>query len=394
MLRRFVLISLISLIVLPSLTLTAQTDQGFTRADLTLHAGPGLHYPVVGAILADVRTNVEGRSADYQWVLLSAGVGAYGWAASGLVSLPDDMTLLDLPLLDVMLDAWPEAARAQTMADFTDDPDLLALIERLQATPTLHNMITDEVRAIFEAGQALGNRADVFTRVGDSDTTSADFLRPIGIQRGRYCDLGTYNYLQPAVEFFSVSPLPGVPNSFDNVSIAAVNGLTMVAAMDPLWAASPACASGESPLACEYRLMRPSVAIIMLGRMDVIYFDTEYFRRTARRVIEASIERGVIPVLTTFVVLPDNHAWVNSLHFNNVLVDLSDEYGIPLINLWAAVQALPGFGIGPDFTHLSHALNEFCTFTGSELRLGGTLRNLLTLQALEELRRDVLVAEG
>lgn len=389
--RRFLI--LIILLCSPGLILSAQTDRGFTRADLTLHAGPGLHYPVIGTVLVDAQTNVDGRSADYQWVLLSAGIGAYGWAASGLVILPDGMTLRDLPVVDVMLEAWPEAARAQTMADFTDDADLLALIERLQSTPTLHNPVTDAARAIFEAGQALGNRANVFTRVGDSDTTSADFLRPIGIQRGRYCDLGTYNYLQPAVDFFSVSPLPGVPNSFDNVSVAAVNGLTMVAAMDPLWAASPACTSGESPLACEYRLLRPSVAIIMLGRMDVIYFDTAYFERTARRVIEASIERGVIPVLTTFVVLPDNHAWVNSLYFNNVLVDLSDEYGIPLINLWAAVQALPRFGIGPDFTHLSHALNEFCTFTGSELRLGGTLRNLLTLQILEELRREVL-AEG
>lgn len=388
--RRCLLILIAILIVFPGLIVTAQTDAGFTRADLTLHAGPGLHYPVVGTIPADAQTTVEGRSADYQWVLLSAGAGAYGWAASGLVILPDGMTLPDLPLVSVLLEAGPEATRAQTMAAFTEDTGLLALIERLQSTPTLHNLVTDEVRAIFEAGQDLGNRADVFTRVGDSDTTSADFLRPIGIQRGRYCDLGTYNYLQPVVDFFSVSPLPGVPNSFDNVSVAAVNGLTMVAAMDPLWAASPACASGESPLACEYRLMRPSVAIIMLGRMDVTYFDTAYFERTARRVIEASIERGVIPVLTTFVVLPDNHAWVNSLYFNNVLVDLSDEYGVPLLNLWAAVQALPRFGIGPDFTHLSHALNEFCTFTGSELRLGGTLRNLLTLQALEELRREVL----
>jgi hypothetical protein len=99
-------------------------------------------------------------------------------------------------------------------------------------------------------------------------------------------------------------------------------------------------------------------------------------------------------VLSTIVFLPERDVYPLSLQFNMVILDLADEYQIPLINLWRAVQDLPNVGIGPDRSHLRAQVGRFCSFDGSEQELGGTLRNLLNLQALELLRENVLAATG
>ena len=356
-------------------------------ADSGVYAGDAVYYPVVDELTEATMVAISARNDTAQWVLVEFYEGR-GWLPTGLIALDGAVNLLDLPLSDEVL-AQPEQLLTPAM-DLTDDAQWLIWMERLMMTPILSNMDTAIVAEVFAEGQALGNRSGVFTRVGDSDTTSGDYLRPIGMQDGDFCDLGAYGYLQETIDFYGEPPLPDVPNSFDNTSFAAVNGLTMLGVLDPFWADSPLCASNESPLSCEYRVVRPSVAIIMLGRMDSIYFDEPFYRENAIRVIEESLNQGVIPVLTTFVVLPDNPDYANSLAFNNTLIDLAEQYDIPLINLWRAVQNLPRYGIGPDFTHLSHAVGEFCTFTGSELRLGGTLRNLLTVQALDWIRREVM----
>lgn len=274
----------------------------------------------------------------------------------------------------------------------TDDPALLAMMERLRETPILYNMTTEQVRETFALGQEFGNRANVFTKVGDSNTTSGDFLFPMGLP-GRYCELGPYSDLQETIDFFSsASPRAGQENSFTNFSLAADNGYSSASVLDPFWAVAP-CRSNESPLLCEYRLVRPSIAIIMLGLMDVRYAsDAGTYGENMERVVQMSIEQGVIPVLTNNVVLPDQEtlSFELSIQNNIALLDIAAAYQTPLINLWAAVQPLPNYGIGPDRTHLKAAVGSFCSFDGPEQELGGTLRNLLTLQALDEIRRHVI----
>jgi hypothetical protein len=179
-------------------------------------------------------------------------------------------------------------------------------------------------------------------------------------------------------------------NSFTHHSIAARKGFNSTAVLDPFWATASACASGESPLMCEYRTVQPSVAVIMLGGIDINDMTTANYSLNMRAIVQMSIPRGVIPVLTTFVVLPERDVYERSLEFNMMLLDIAEQEQIPLINLWAAAQALPDSGIGPDRTHLKAQVGSFCSFDGAQDRLGGTLRNLLTLQALEQLRLSVL----
>jgi hypothetical protein len=263
--------------------------------------------------------------------------------------------------------------------------DVPAMERRLFETPILTNMATERARSIFKAGVGLGNRPDVFTTIGDSNTTNGDFLQPIGMDADAYCDWGAYSYLRQTVDYFPVTL-----NSFTHHSEAARKGFNTASVLDPFWA-SGVCLPGESPLACEYRDFQPSVAVIMLGGIDINDLTTADYNANMRAIVQTSIQHGVIPVLTTFVVLRErDDVYGRSLEFNMMLLDIAEEEQIPLINLWAAAQTLPDSGIGPDRTHLKARVGSFCSFDGAQGELGGTLRNLLTLQALDQLRQNVL----
>jgi hypothetical protein len=262
--------------------------------------------------------------------------------------------------------------------------------QRLRDMPIFLNMDTPEVEAIAAAGRGRGNHADVFTTVGDSNTTNGDFLRPIGLSNND-CELGDYEYLQETIDFFSTPPTEDNANSFTRDSIAADRGFSTYSALDPFWAEA-VCEANESPIACEYRVVQPSVSLIMLGQIDINYAgtDVESYRANMEEIVTTTMEHGVIPVLSTIVFLPERDVYDLSLQFNMVILDLAETYQIPLINLWGAVQSLPNVGIGPDRSHLRAQVGRFCSFDGAERELGGTLRNLLNLQALDMLRQNVL----
>ena len=190
--------------------------------------------------------------------------------------------------------------------------------------------------------------------------------------------------------YFSTAPTDEERNSFVHHSETAQKGFSSASVLDPFWAGG-VCRGSESPLACEYRTIQPGVAIIMLGGIDVNDLTSADYAANMQTIVQTSIQKGVIPVLTTFVVAPDRgDVYERSLEFNLALLDIATSEETPLINLWAAAQALPNDGIGPDHTHLKAEVGSYCAFDGAQIQLGGTLRNLLTLQALDTLRADVL----
>ncbi|MBZ0306237.1 MAG: hypothetical protein K8I82_09230, partial [Anaerolineae bacterium] len=217
-------------------------------------------------------------------------------------------------------------------------------------------------------------------------TASQPFMWGIG---GPEQNLGPYSDLQATVDFFSVPPRDGYINSFGYNSMAAQSAFNAAAVLDDLWADPSICQVEESPLECEYRLSKPSVAIIMLGSVDVQIYDLETYTRTMQKIVKVSIDSGVIPVLTTFPMASDHMYYEKSLQFNMVILDLARSNGIPLINLWRAARVLPDNGLGPDRYHLSQGPTYY-SFNGEENLYGLTLRNLMTLQALDQLRRNVL----
>lgn len=246
----------------------------------------------------------------------------------------------------------------------------------------------DRLRAIYEDGQARGALPGVFTLVGDSISADARFLKPIA--QGQV-DLGDYGALQAAIDAFSQPNGRGEP-SFGAWSWATEVGWTTDDALNPALNVSGACEAGDSPLVCEYRTARPSVALITLGTNDVAAGrPVESYRANLRRILDESLAWGVIPVLSTIppqALGPERNARVSA--FNAVVRDLAAEYEIPLWDTFAALDALPDRGLGADGVHLNAPPDgRTTTFDAEHLRYGVTVRNLGALDALDLVRRSV-----
>ena len=335
----------------------------------TLRAGPGTGYPSLVSVPAETSLLLAARSPDNAWTLAQTVDGQWrGWVATGHLA----------PAVD--LSALPEASYVLEGTDIND-----ILIARLNAIPLLP-VITPRAVEIFAQGQAQGLNRHAFSKVGDCHTDHPGFFLPFGV--GEY-DLGPYQALQATLDYFGVSPRPGVANSFVNESMAASSAFTAAAVLDPVWADPNNCQRGETPLACEYRLVRPAVTIILLGAVDMQIYRVEDFAYYMRLVLRETIDQGIVPVLTTFPSSP-NYLWEQSLLFNAMILDLAAESQVPVINFWLASRSLPNYGLEPDNFHLSHPDARFISFNGDEGHWGITQRNLVTLQALDELRRNLL----
>lgn len=244
--------------------------------------------------------------------------------------------------------------------------------------------VQQKLQQIFANGQARGNRADVFSKVGDSITVSFNFLVAVG--QGDYA-LGMYDYLQETINFYSnTNARQG--NSFVNPSLAAVEGWAAWGALNPEFAPAP-CNPGEAPLACEYRLVRPSVALIMYGTNDVGYRAPQQYEADLIRIVEISESMGVIPLLSTFPARPDVGAQVDV--FNDIVRDLASARHLPLLDYHAALQGVTNLGLGQDRLHPSTPPVGFkgtADFSNPDnLDYGYVVRNLTALQALHEVRQ-------
>jgi hypothetical protein len=228
----------------------------------------------------------------------------------------------------------------------------------------------------------------VFSKVGDSITANKDFLIPVGA--GQY-SLAAYAYLQPVVDYFS-SQTARTGNSFVNASLSADPGWSSWTAINFHASVDPACGAGELPIACELRVVKPGIALIMLGTNDVPdvgHVTPGVYERQMRQIIEACLQAGVIPVVST---LPPIHRDTGPRVqvFNDILSRLTDEYDIPLWNYWAALQGLPNDGLSKDGVHPSVFPGSAADFSAPALQYGMNVRNLTALQALDAIWREVM----
>ncbi|MCA9882011.1 MAG: SH3 domain-containing protein [Anaerolineae bacterium] len=237
------------------------------------------------------------------------------------------------------------------------------------------------VAAIYQRGRQLGNNPNNFSRVGDSITASDLFLYPIG--HGAY-NLGAYGHLQDAISFFSSGD-----NSFLHQPIAANYGWTTADVLNPSLADANRCQAGESPLACEYRTVRPSVALIMFGSNDVALLSLDQYAANLDQIIQITIGQGIIPVLST---IPPRSGY-NVGGINSVVRSTANRYGIPVWDYYGAMVGLPDSGLSADGIHPSAPDDGFgyaANFTEGFLHYGYVQRNLGALQMLYQLWRDVL----
>ena len=233
----------------------------------------------------------------------------------------------------------------------------------------------ERLQSILLAGRRQGLRSGVFSKVGDSLTANGIFLAPFG---GNDYSLGEYGYLQEVIDFFSREDARG-GNAFVNPSLAAQSGWRAEDVLDPPHA-PPLCGERESPLDCEFRIVRPAIAVILLGTNDAAA-PTGSYEKSKGTIIARSLACGILPVLTTLPEMVNR----DTGPYSAFVRDLAGRWDLPLIDLAAALAALPRHGLGPDGIHLSWV--EPAVFEPQYLQHGMTVRNLLTLHMLDALWR-------
>ena len=231
--------------------------------------------------------------------------------------------------------------------------------------------ISENTKNIYLRGIEMGNNPIAFSKIGDCGSTPAWFLGDF--DRGpEFYELGDHEYLEEIIQVFQ--------GSYGRTSLAARSGFNASSLFVPIWADRSQCESDETPIACEYRNHKPIIAFIMLGSNDV--WHPEEFEPQMRKLIEYSIENGVIPILSTKA---DNVEGDGSI--NDTIARLAQEYDIPLWNYWLAVEPLPDHGLQEDNVHLTFGRNFFDD--PAVMKKGWPIRNLTALQMLHAIWEKV-----
>src|SRR4030042_2065532 len=233
---------------------------------------------------------------------------------------------------------------------------------------------------IYQHGIELGRDPQTFSKIGDCQSISTYFLKYFDLT-GFY-NLGSYNYLQESIDWFS--------GSFSRDSLSVKGGFNAAAILSPLRADPKLCNGNENPIACEFRLNNPSIAIISLEEWWTDH--PENYENYMRQIIEYSIQQGVVPIIATKADnLEGNHL------INQTIARLALEYDIPLWNFWLAVQPLPNHGLRAvdssgkeDMFHLTHSEGYYFYNDPSAPQSGWSIRNLTALQALDAVRRGLI----
>jgi len=134
-------------------------------------------------------------------------------------------------------------------------------------------------------------------------------------------------------------------------------------------------------------LNHPSFAIISLGTNEAhdVKLDKTPFEGCLRRIIEHSIDQGVVPILSTKADNDEGDHYINYL-----TAKLAVEYQLPLRKFWRAVHSISQYG-RRSADHLTFApTNSFTDFSKREyLDYGMQVRNLTALQMLDMIRREI-----
>ncbi len=358
--------SLLSILFLPLLLL----PQTSAYQNIAVYSGPNPTFQQVGILYAGVPVEVVERSRVGNWVRINrvdatAGVMLDGWVPTGYLNHAADFKLSMVPVNDSIADADPENADYAVTAELYRVP--------------LISEISPRMSEIYAQGQAMGNHSNTVTKVGDSVSANPYYLNPMSRDD---TDLGPYDFLEATVRYYGPSLATG--------SVAARIGMTTYVVFDPLWADKDLCNPGETPLDCEYRLKQPSIAMIMFGPNDVRHMTDAEFAVQMRQIVDESLDRGIIPVLSTFSVDPNDALWWQALNFNLRLSEIAADEQVPLINLWAAARMLPDYGLDADAIHMANSGFPNLRFsTGHEVYYGTSLQNLLSIRMLDEIRRSL-----
>jgi hypothetical protein len=339
------------------------------------HTAPNMDAPRAASLFQTRVYNVTARTADNVWLRIDVrGVLTEAWIPASIGAVRGDLST-------IMISAGAEPAAgtpAPTPVDAnattvgptpTDEPPQPA--DFFQPDNPVIPVVSQTARDIYQRGLEMGNNPRAFSKVGDCQSVVPYFLAAFDYGHKMY-NLGPYEDLQPTIDNFA--------KSWGRYSVASNRGFNVATVFVPVWADPKRCLRNESPLACEFRLNRPSIVIIT---METWWAGSPAgYESYLRKIIEFSIAHGTVPILGTKADNVEGNGAINA-----VIVKLAQEYDVPLWNFWAAVQPLPNHGMHRDGFHLTWARNYFND--PAVMEMAWPWRNLTALQAIDAVWRGV-----
>jgi hypothetical protein len=232
-----------------------------------------------------------------------------------------------------------------------------------QTLPAWIPTMTPRMRELYALAAARGRNMRAFAIAGDCNSESYLYGDLIG--NGWY-GFEQNQYLHETWLHFG--------RSMKRPMFAVDGGHNSASVMDPLFSDPQYCQPGESPFACELRVVNASVVFIMLGTGD--QFTWQRFEGNYRKLIEYAIGQNVLPVVVTKA---DHLEWeeggAEKNYINNVIRRLAVEYEVPLFDFYQSVQGVRNGGLTDEPGHDFHLNGE-----GIGLHVLGTMQTLYSIR--------------
>jgi len=339
------------------------------------HTAPNVGAPRAASLFQGKTYNVTARTADDLWLRIDVtGVRTEAWIPASVGTVSGDLSIIMISAGAEPSGDTPPATPVETNAtpggtDATAEPPQPA--DFFQPDQPVIPVVSQNARDIYQRGLEMGNNPHAFSKVGDCQSVVPYFLAAFDYGPKMY-NLGPYADLQPTIDNFA--------KSWGRYSVASNRGFNVATVFVPVWADPKRCLRNESPLACEFRLNRPSIVIIT---METWWAGSPAgYESYLRKIVEFSIAHGTVPILGTKADNVEGDGAINA-----VIVKLAQEYDVPLWNFWAAVQPLPNHGMHRDGFHLTWERNYFNDPT--VMQMAWPWRNLTALQAIDAVWRGV-----
>jgi lysophospholipase L1-like esterase len=238
--------------------------------------------------------------------------------------------------------------------------------------------VLNNLRNLHKAGRGTGIKANEVAFIGDS-----------GLAGVRSIKLGQLRTEQPILnglqEFYAQTFGNGI-----NVSSIADQPASFTAfSLIDQGKGANACA-GKAPINCAVE-NRVAVVFILVGRDDIaLNRPIEEFTQRLDEAVKAAEAGQVIPVLATIPGLlnPAENAKLEA--FNQVIIETAKAHNIPVVNLYAALNADPN---PPKIVNGAPTVGgeePGSNFTGAGMQFGINRVNDALLRTLEAIRTQVL----
>ena len=227
---------------------------------------------------------------------------------------------------------------------------LAADFHALPVIPAISQSMQGYLESIYQLGQSRGERADVFAKVGDSNSGESRVSRlcwaPTSSIRLTLAFMRANTNLATIIDYFRQQPVdPGQDNSFNHTSAATMGGWTTLNLLTPgLRGVAPWMleAANLTPLDAEIRQTRPAIALVMIGTCDVGQQEPTVFQTNLTLIGEdLLLSQGVIPILST---IPEDHLPLPGLvpltaQYNQIIANVAGYLNVPSLESLARLES-------------------------------------------------------